>query len=164
MEKKRSDDEVAKDEADDDDEPVMFTTNEAGIFERLFPKREPHDGLAGPKMVNPAAELAQVKDTFGQTREDKEALRRQYTLPILDKLLPQREPHDGLAGPKIVNPAAENEQIRETFGVTEEERRALRRQYSGGSFIDTLLDPLFPRREPHDGLAGPKLESDGDDA
>ena len=50
MEKKRSDDEVAREEADDDDEPVMFTTNEAGIFERLFPKREPHDGLAGPKL------------------------------------------------------------------------------------------------------------------
>lgn len=60
-------------------------------------------------------------------------------------MFPKREPHDGLAGPKLVNPLAENAEAVERLGKSEEETRAIRRQYSGGKFIDTLLDPLFPR-------------------
>ena len=69
------------------------------------------------------------------------------TYSAFGALFPKREPREGLFD--APNPAAN------TFKneVTEAEEYALKRQYGGGGGI---LDALLPKREPHDGLAGPK--------
>jgi hypothetical protein len=131
-----------------------------GILDKLLPKREPHDGLAGPKLTeDDAEEVAAPEPAAAAVATEKKpqeggelvkavaaaAARGTSVKDAFAALFPKREPREGLFDKP--NPAAnafKNE-------VDDREDAALKRQYGGG-----IMEKLLPKREPHDGLAGPK--------
>ena len=135
-----------------------------GILDALLPKRD--DGLAGPKLTEddaeeaaaPAPEPEPAATAVATEKEPREggelvkavaaaAARGTSVKDAFAALFPKREPREGLFDKEPANPAAnafKNE-------VDDREDAALKRQYGGG-----IMEKLLPKREPHDGLAGPK--------